>query len=67
MDEGAIGPRNVHTMTEPIKLSIITVCRNDAEALNRTIQNIAQQTYPDIELIIIDGQSTDHTHSIVNL
>lgn len=49
----------------PIKVSIITVCRNDADALNRTLQTIAQQTDADIESIIIDGQSTDHTHDIV--
>ena len=49
-----------------MRISIITVCRNDADALNRTLQNIAQQTYPDVESIIIDGQSTDHTHEIVD-
>ena len=49
----------------PLKISIITVCRNDADALSRTLQTIAQQTYADIESIIIDGQSTDHTHDIV--
>lgn len=42
-----------------MKLSIITVTRNDVEGLKRTISSILQQSFTDYEYIIIDGGSTD--------
>lgn len=47
------------------RLSIITVCRNCADALRSTIESVAQQDYPDIEYVVIDGASTDETADIV--
>jgi glycosyltransferase involved in cell wall biosynthesis len=47
------------------KVSIITVCFNAEEYLERTIQSIVAQTYPHIEYLIIDGQSKDNTLDIV--
>jgi len=44
-----------------MKFSIITVCRNDAAALEKTVQSVAQQTYLHREYIVIDGQSEDDT------
>jgi len=41
--------------------SIITVTYNASPRLERTIQSIISQSYPDIEYIIIDGSSTDGT------
>ncbi len=40
-------------------LSIITICFNAGEALRRTIESVNEQTYLDIEHVIIDGGSTD--------
>lgn len=42
-----------------MKLSIITINYNNAEGLRRTLASVAEQTYRDIEHIIIDGGSTD--------
>lgn len=47
------------------KLTVITVVRNDVNGLLRTINSVADQTYNDFEYIIIDGQSTDRTRSIL--
>lgn len=47
------------------KISIITVCYNAQEFLERTILSIAAQTYPNIEYIIVDGASKDKTMEIV--
>lgn len=41
------------------KVSIITVVFNSRDALKATIDNITAQTYPNIEYIVIDGDSTD--------
>ena len=45
--------------------SIITVTYNAAEALERTIDSVFQQTYSHIEYIIIDGDSKDETLSLI--
>ena len=45
--------------------SIITVTYNAAEWIERTIQSVISQTYPHIEYIIIDGNSTDKTLEII--
>lgn len=50
--------------SEPL-ISIITVSYNSAETIKDTIQSILNQTYSNIEYIIIDGQSKDDTVAIV--
>ena len=47
------------------KVSIITVTYNSESTIQNTIDSILQQTYSDIEYIIIDGLSSDKTLSIV--
>lgn len=52
-------------MTNLPLISIITVCRNAGDAVGETIESILKQSYPKIELIVIDGASTDNTVSII--
>lgn len=47
------------------EISIITVCYNSAETLEKTIQSIISQSYKNIEYIVVDGFSTDHTLNII--
>jgi glycosyltransferase involved in cell wall biosynthesis len=47
------------------KISIITVVYNGEKVLLRTIESIANQTFRDIEYIIIDGSSKDGTLEII--
>ncbi|MBR1733795.1 MAG: glycosyltransferase [Alloprevotella sp.] len=42
-------------------VTVITVCRNAAEVIPGTLRSVAEQTYPTLEYIIIDGASTDGT------
>jgi glycosyltransferase involved in cell wall biosynthesis len=46
------------------KISIITVTYNAADGLHRTLENIARSNYPDFEVIVIDGASTDDTPQV---
>ena len=47
-----------------MKISVITVCYNCAETLQDTLQSVANQTWPNIEHIFIDGASSDCSLSI---
>lgn len=47
------------------KVSIITVVFNGVKTLEQTIQSVINQTYKNIEYIIIDGGSTDGTLDII--
>lgn len=47
------------------KLSIITVVYNNAAHIERTMQSVLNQTYTNIEYIVIDGLSTDGTLDII--
>jgi glycosyltransferase involved in cell wall biosynthesis len=46
-------------------ISIITVVYNGEKHIEETIQSISNQTYDNVEYIIIDGGSTDDTLSII--
>ena len=46
-------------------ISVVTVVFNGAETLEYTIRSIIEQTYDNIEYIIIDGGSTDATLDIL--
>jgi len=47
-------------------VSVITVVRNDVKNIERTLCSIFEQTYQNIELIIIDGASTDGTKEVID-
>ena len=46
-------------------VSIITPCYNSEKTIEGTIQSVLNQSYPNIEYIIVDGASTDNTLSII--
>jgi len=47
------------------KLSIITVCYNNKNGLQKTMESVVNQTFTDYEYIIIDGGSTDKTIELI--
>lgn len=47
------------------KLSVITVVYNAESALLKTIKSVKSQTYKNIEYIIVDGGSSDHTLDVI--
>ncbi len=46
-------------------VTILTAVRNRKETLPRTIMSVANQTYENIEYIIVDGASTDGTLDVI--
>lgn len=48
-----------------MKVSIITITYNSEKSIADAINSVLTQTYPDIEYIIVDGQSKDNTMEIV--
>jgi glycosyltransferase involved in cell wall biosynthesis len=50
---------------EALKITIITVCKNSGRFLEETINSVIRQTYQNIQYIVIDGNSTDDTVSII--
>ncbi|GHV61824.1 glycosyl transferase [Bacteroidia bacterium] len=48
-----------------MKISIITIAYNSAQTIEDTIQSVLQQTYPDVEYVVIDGGSKDLTVNII--
>ena len=48
-----------------LKVSIITAAFNSGKTIGETIQSVANQSYPQVEHIIIDGKSTDKTIEII--
>ena len=47
-------------------VSLITVCFNSEKTIRNTIESVLNQTYSEIEYIIVDGLSKDNTLGIVH-
>jgi glycosyltransferase involved in cell wall biosynthesis len=56
---------NRRKFSEGMKLSIITVCYNSAATIENTFKSVKEQTYDNIEYIIVDGNSNDTTVEII--
>ncbi len=54
-----------NSFSDKPKVSVITACLNSEKCLEVTIKSVVAQTYPNIEYIVIDGQSVDGTVEII--
>lgn len=48
------------------KITVITVCFNSAATIGDSLQSVAEQSWPHVEHIVIDGASTDATLSVID-
>ena len=48
-----------------MKLSIVTINRNNAAGLEKTLLSVANQTFKEFEYIVVDGASTDNSVEII--
>lgn len=55
----------VELRSQNVKITIITVVKNAAKLLNKTIESVFNQSYKNFEYIIVDGGSTDSTQDII--
>ncbi|MBF9024368.1 glycosyltransferase [Rhodobacterales bacterium HKCCD6035] len=53
-------------MVKETKVTIVTVCRNSADTIERCMKSVRSQTYTNIEHVIVDGASSDGTLDVVH-
>ena len=52
-------------MMRPLSLSVVTICRNAAPTIRRTIDSVLSQNIAGLEYIVVDGGSTDGTVEVL--
>lgn len=50
---------------QEIKISVVTVCLNTANTIKETVNSVLEQSYGNLEYVIVDGMSTDGTLEII--
>lgn len=57
--------KKVREEPKTLKITVVTPSLNQGEYIERTIQSVLQQKYPNLEYWVIDGGSTDNTSNVL--
>lgn len=52
-------------MASPLRISIVMPCYNAVTTVERSLKSIIGQAYPNLQLIVMDGASTDGTVEVI--
>ena len=52
-------------MNKAILVSVIITTKNEADVIEKLIRSIKSQTFKNVEIILVDNNSTDKTQDIV--
>jgi glycosyltransferase involved in cell wall biosynthesis len=48
-----------------VKISVVVPSFNQAKFIEETLRSVIEQNYPNLELIVIDGGSTDGSVAVI--
>jgi glycosyltransferase involved in cell wall biosynthesis len=67
MQSGGLRTKNIikQSLPEQPLITVVTVVRNGKKTLEETILSVINQTYQNVEYIVVDGASTDGTLDII--
>ena len=52
--------------TDDLTVTIVTVVKNDGDGIENTVLSVVNQSYKNIQYIVVDGGSKDNTMAVVN-
>jgi len=62
----SLADESAHTPSDPSLVSVIVPARNEAQNIARCVSSILATSYPRVELIVVDDNSTDRTAAIAS-
>jgi len=57
--------KSAELQSSPASVSVLVPARNEAQSIVTCIESLANQHYPDFEIIVLDDQSTDETGTLL--
>lgn len=59
-------PASALSREQPASVTVIVPARNEARNIGRCVRRLMAQTHPDLEIVVVNDNSSDHTGAIVS-